>query len=247
LNANNRHRFGQAFLDFLRGDKDATLVMWRDDGLVEALPVGYFFRTAAEFSPLEQTALSLCRGRVLDWEAGAGSNSLELQCRGCKVASLASSPQAHEVLLERGLLEAHLGTPAAFDDGSFDTVLQLGHGIGIVGELGQLDEILGQARRLLRPGGQFLVNSRNVQQDESPLYQIYQLLNQKWGRYPGEVRLELEYQGQRGDPFSWFHIDTATLQDHAAKANMKFSLLQQDSRGNYLARLERAESNRPRS
>lgn len=241
-----RHRLGQALLDFFRGDTRATLVVWRDDGLAEALPIGYFFRTAAEFSPLEQLALRLCHGRVLDWDAGAGSNSLELQCRGCKVATLASSPQAHEVMVKRGLLEPCLGTPDSFDDGSFDTVLQLGHGIGLVSDLAHLDTYFHRVRKLLRPGGQLLLNSKDVRSDGSPLYQIYQLLNQKMGRYPGEVRLELEYQGKRSAPFRWFHVDMDTVRHHAARNGMTFDLLEQDSRGNYLARLAPDEMMRPR-
>jgi len=64
---------------------------------------------------------------------------------------MASSPQAHEVMVERGLLEPCLGTPDSFQDGSFDTVLQLGHGIGIVTDMAHLDHYLVHVKRLLRP------------------------------------------------------------------------------------------------
>jgi hypothetical protein len=74
--------YGRSLLDFFHGDSSAKIVAHRDDGHTDELPAGVFFREPSAFSPLEQEALALCRGHVLDIGAGTGCHSLALQDRG---------------------------------------------------------------------------------------------------------------------------------------------------------------------
>ncbi len=61
----------EAMEAYHRGKHDAVLVVY-DDFERDEVPVSYFFRAPDEFPPLEQLALELCRGRVLDVGAGSG-------------------------------------------------------------------------------------------------------------------------------------------------------------------------------
>jgi len=51
----------------------------------------------------ELLALSLCRGKVLDIGAGAGSHTLVLQRQGLEVTALEVSPGAANVMQKRGV------------------------------------------------------------------------------------------------------------------------------------------------
>jgi 2-polyprenyl-3-methyl-5-hydroxy-6-metoxy-1,4-benzoquinol methylase len=86
--------FGQALLDFRNGEASAAITVRRDDGYVSPLPAAFFFRKPSEFSEIERTALSLCKGKVLDIGAGTGIHSLALQAQGLPVPEIGISPQA---------------------------------------------------------------------------------------------------------------------------------------------------------
>ncbi len=80
--------FGLALLGYFRGNRSATLTIRRNDGVETILPAGRFFRAPDEFSAIENTALDLCRGRVLDVGAGSGLHSLALQAAGHSVTAM---------------------------------------------------------------------------------------------------------------------------------------------------------------
>lgn len=225
----------RAFRDFQSGAQDATVVLWRDDGLAEALAVEYFFRTPENFSPLEQTALDLCRGRVLDTAAFAGSHSLALQDRGRRVCGLSWGVEGVGVLEARGVVDCR----SSLDDldERFDTVLRLNPGIGLAETFDELDRFLQLSRLLTDGGGQVLLHSRDITQAGSPLQYVYAMLNRSAGRFPGEVRLQIEYANERGPWFQWMHIDAPTLAARARLAGWKCEVVGEDNYGSYLARL----------
>src|SRR5574341_2064878 len=98
---------GRALLDFFNGDTSAEIVVHADDGETEVVPISVFFRGPAEFSALEEAALDLCRGRVLDAGAGAGCHALALQERDLPVCAIDIAPEAVEVMRRRGVKDAH--------------------------------------------------------------------------------------------------------------------------------------------
>src|SRR5574342_122674 len=97
---------GRALLDFFNGRTSAEVVVHEADGETEVVPARVFFREAEEFSALEEAALDLCRGRVLDVGAGAGCHSLVLQERGLHVCAIDVAPEAVEVMRKRGVADA---------------------------------------------------------------------------------------------------------------------------------------------
>jgi len=130
--------YGLALLDYIRGDRSATLIVRRDDDQEARLPAGVFFRGASEFSAIEQEALELCFGRVLDIGAGTGRHSLNLRSRGLKTVALDIAPEAVEVMKKNGIADAWCGDIFEFQSGKYDTLLLLLHGIGMVGDMNGL-------------------------------------------------------------------------------------------------------------
>ena len=234
--------YGQALLDFFHGDPSATIVVHRDDGHTDNLPAGIFFREPAAFSPIEQVALDLCRGHVLDIGAGTGCHSLALQERGVKVLAIDVSPEALQILAERGVVERQLADIFKFQGGPFDTLLLMMHGIGMVGNLDGLDRFLAQARSLLTPGGQLLFDSLDVRCTEEPAHLAYQEANRQAGRYFGEIRLQFAYQRRMGPLFGWLHVDPDTLAGHAEAFGWFCRVVRQEENGDYLAQLTPAAS-----
>ena len=229
--------YGQALLDYFRGEPLATIVVHRSDGHADNLPASVFFREPASFSPIEQAALNLCRGTVLDIGAGTGCHSLALQERGVPVLALDVSPQALEILAGRGVEACRQADVFEFQGGPFDTLLLMMHGIGMVGDLEGLDRFLSHAHTLLNLGGQLLFDSLDVRYTENPVHLAYQEANRKAGRYVGQIRLRFEYRGQLGLPFDWLHVDPGTLAEHAGRMGWSCRVVRQEENGDYLAQL----------
>jgi hypothetical protein len=225
----------RALEDYHRGHREATVVVWRDDGLAEPLPVAFFFRGGADFSALEHAALDACRGRVLNAEAAAGAHSLALQARGHAVRSLTYGEASARVLSERGLADSRCGAVGDEPGGAFDTVLKLAPGVGLAGDLEAVAAFLAACRARLAPRGRIVVYSRDMVRSDSPLHVVYGLTNRKAGRLSGEVRVHLEYAGERGPAFRWLHVDAGTLSLLAVELDLACEIAAQDEHGRYVA------------
>jgi SAM-dependent methyltransferase len=231
--------FGLALLDFFNGDTTAKVMIQRDDGLKSDLLISTFFRSPSTFYPGEQTALDLCRGYVLDVGAGTGCDSLALQERGLSVCALDISPQAVEVMGQRGVKEVHCANIFEFSGGPFDTLLMMCHGVGLVENLAGLDHFLGYAHKLVKPSGQIVLDSRDVRYTADPKNLSYLETNRQTGRYLGEIRMQFEYKEQIGPLFGWLHIDPKTLVEHAGRMGWACQIIRQENDGDYLAQLTR--------
>lgn len=229
--------YGRALRAFLDGESDAEVLVVRDDGMQEALPIFPFFRKEDELSELERVALSLCRGRVLDIGAGAGALSLILQSRGLDVTAIDISPEAVKVAEQRGVGAISCADIFQFQGGPFDTLLMLCHGIGMVETIGGLDRFLHCARGLLAEDGQLVLDSLDIQITNDPVNLAYQRANRDAGRYLGEIRMQFEFRGRRGPVCGWLHVDPDTLRQHALDADWCYDTVYQDDQGNFLARV----------
>ncbi|MBI4600711.1 MAG: methyltransferase domain-containing protein [Planctomycetes bacterium] len=226
---------GAALLAYLEGDRAAELIIRRDDGQEGRLPVAHFFREPAAFTPVEKAALERCRGRVLDVGAGTGLHSLALQERGLRVTAIDISAAAVEVMARRGVVDVHRADIFEHRGGPFDTVLLLGHGIGMVETPEGLDRFLAHARGWLAEGGQVLVDSLDVRVTGDPRNLEYQEANRRAGRSAGEIRIGFEFRGVRGPLCGWLHVDPGTLRTHAARAGWACDVVLEEPGGDYLA------------
>jgi SAM-dependent methyltransferase len=237
MDAEAMEPYGQSLLDFFNGDISAKFVVHRDDGLTSDLPASVFFRKPSDFSPLEQMAMKLCRGYVLDVGAGAGCHSLALQDQGIRVLAIDVSPDAIEIMSKRGVKECQHVDVFEFHGGPFDTLLMMLHGIGMVEDLSGLDRFLYHAHKLLKPDGQIVCDSLDVRCTDDPGHLVYQEANRRAGRYFGQVRMRFDYKGQAGPSFGWLHVDPETLVDHAERIGWSCQVVCREDGGDYLAQL----------
>lgn len=240
MDASTYAPLGKAFLDYWRGNEGAAYTYERDDGFEEDHLVKIYFRPPSEFSSLERNALRMCTGHVLDAGAGAGSHALVLQDRGLRVLANDIAHGAVEVMSARGVREVHHGPILEMPPGAFDTLLLLGRSIGLVGDLEGLRHFLRKSRRLVTSSGQVLLTSFDVTCSNDPRLRAYQERNAAEGRYPGEIRFRLRYEGMESDWIRWLYVDPDTLARCALEEGWVSETVQWESDGNYLARLERA-------
>jgi SAM-dependent methyltransferase len=230
---------GRALLDYQGGRDKATLTVHCSVAEDEPLPAAYFFRTVLQMPELERQALDECRGRVLDMGAGAGAHTLELQSRGfAEVRAVDVSAGAVAVMQARGVREVaqhSIFDPKPKQENSYDTILLLMNGLGLVGTLAGLDKYLAHARTLLAPGGQILATSSDIAylyEDEDGAIAID--LN---GPYHGEIEYTMSYEGQTGEPFPWLFLEAGLLQDAAEAAGYIAEFIGTDEQDQYLVRL----------
>ena len=225
---------GAALLDCFRGKRDAVLVC-HQDGMRDDVPAAFWLRETLD--ALEEEALRLCRGRVLDAGAGAGLHALELQRRGFDVTAIDVSPECVTVMRERGVANAQVAEIFGYEGGPFDTILCLCNGLDKVGRLASLPHFLDRMRRLLAPGGALIADSFDLRVGAGPSRLAELHRKEEDGRYFGEMDLRFEYQGLRGEPFSVLQVDFDALSRMARMRGWTCERVA-GAGGHYLARLE---------
>ena len=233
--------FGQALLDYSEGDQSASIIVRRDDAFEDRLPVSIFYCDPTQFTLLEATALSLCKGKIIDAGAGTGIHSLYLQQKGYKVSAVDMSPEACGIMSKRGVVDVKCIDILKISNVLSNTILLLGHGIGLTGTLNGLDSFLDKAQNLVLPGGQLLINSMDVRCTSEAVHLDYQETNRENGKYFGEIRMQFIYKDAIGEMYEWLHVDANTLAVHASQRGWKCESLFQDKNGEYLAQLTRID------
>ncbi|MDJ1504735.1 class I SAM-dependent methyltransferase [Xanthocytophaga agilis] len=232
---------GDALKEYLSNPSSSdTILVHIDIAEEEYLPVAHFFRNEQTISELEKQALTACRGHVLDIGAGAGSLSLILQSRGLTTTAIDVSEGAVWVMNQRGVQNAHCVNILDFGDEKYDTLLMMMNGLGVVGTLDGLANFLEQAKDMLKPDGQILLDSADIlymYEDEEGGYWID--LN---GAYYGEVTYQMEYKQVKGEPFAWLFVSFDVLSEYAETAGFTCELLFTDENDQYLARLTQLHS-----
>ena len=231
--------YGLALLDFYNGDTEATILIFRDDGWTDEIPISVFYRESTDMS-IDRFALNNCHGRVLDVGAGTGLHSLHLQNQGLSVCAIDISPEACQIMRKRGLNDVYCVDISDFKADPFDTLLILGRSIGMVEDITGLDYFLKDIHRLVKSDGQILLNSLDVTCTTNPVHLAYHESNRRASRYIGEIRMHFEYKGLKGSIHGWLHVDSETLADHSSKAGWLCEILSHEEDGNYLAKLTKA-------
>ena len=237
MNQKAMEPYGAALLAYFQGDTGTRLLVRRDDGQEVPLPVSHFFREPSQFTPIETAAIERCAGHVLDAGAGTGLHSLVLQQKGLRVTAIDLIHAAVGIMIRRGVKDARCVDLFDYEDKDFDTILMMGHGIGLVETIAGLDRFLTHAHKLLSKEGRVLLDSLDVRVTTDPSNLAYHRSNQQAGRYFGEIRLQFEFQGYAGPYCGWLHIDAAILKEHAANAGWKCEVIIEEENGNYLAQL----------
>jgi len=222
--------FGEALQDYFEKRIQSPLILHNNYGEDEDMPLDIFFRDPEDFPELEFIALALCDGKVLDVGAGAGSHSLYLQEKGFDVTALELSPQACNIMKNRGVKKVLNCNIFDYTGEKYDTLLFLMNGIGLAENIEGLEKLLNQCKKIIKKGGQLIFDSSNI----AYLYEEGLSLP---NHYYGEVIFQYEYKSEQGAQFGWLYIDQKTLTKIAQQDGWVVQILYEDENDQYLVRL----------
>lgn len=228
--------FGKAILDFQTNNYPEDLITETSISDADEMSVSYLFRSYDEMPKLEQKALQMAKGKILDVGCGAGSHSLTLQNdRNLEVSSIDISPNAIQACALRGLKNAKVIDIMKLENEKFDTILLLMNGTGIFGTLKETGNYLKKLKSLLNKNGQILIDSSDIiymfDEDEE---------GGKWipsEKYYGELTFTIFYKNEIEEPFPWLYLDYNTLQNAANANGLYCELILEGEHFDYLARL----------
>ena len=226
---------GAAILDYQKSGKAGRLRVLSSMFEEDEMPVKHLFRKVEEMPMLEQKALKLAKGKVLDIGAGSGCHTLALQEKGLEVKAIDISPLSCEAMELRGVMDAecinlfdeHLET-------GFDTILLLMNGTGIAGKIENLPALFNRLKALLNKGGQILIDSSDIKyiyENEDGSFDIN--LN---AAYYGEVDYQMVYKDVKGDSFDWLYVDFPLLKSITESCGLHGELIAEGEHYDYLAR-----------
>ena len=226
--------FGQALLDYQNGNYTEDLITSTSISEEDILPIPYLFRIYAEMPKLEQKALDLAKGKVLDIGCGAGSHSLYLQDKGLDVKAIDISKGAIEVCKQRGIKQCEVKN-ILDETETFDTILLLMNGTGVFEDLENTPRYLLHLKQLLKPNGQILIDSSDIKymfEDEDGGYWIDSNAN-----YYGELDYNVSYKNEDETPFKMLYLDFETLKSACESVGLQCELILKGEHYDYLARL----------
>ena len=234
---------GKAMWDFQTQQDPQDLITETNISEPDEMSVAYLFRDFAQMPVLEQKALQLAHGRVLDVGCGAGSHSLFLQNKQkLPVTAIDISPKAIDVCRLRGVQNAMIQDVMTLElsdeEPLFDTLLLLMNGTGICGRLHNISSFLQKLKSLLSPDGQILIDSSDLiymfDEDEDGGKWISTDMD-----YYGELVFQMTYKNEQEDPFPWLYVDFNTLQNAAHANGLSCELVLEGENYDYLARLKK--------
>ena len=226
---------GAAILDYQTKGKAGKLSILSSMFEEDEMPVKHLFRNLEEMPMLEQKALSLAKGKVLDVGAGAGCHALALQAQSIAVKAIDISPLSCEAMELRGVMDAECIN--LFDEhleSGFDTILLLMNGTGIAGKIENLPALFNRLKALLNKDGQILIDSSDIKyiyENEDGSFDIN--LN---AAYYGEVDYQMVYKDVKGDSFDWLYVDFPLLKSIAESCGLHGELIAEGEHYDYLAR-----------
>jgi SAM-dependent methyltransferase len=229
--------FGTAILDFQTNNSPEDLITETTISEEDEMSVAYLFRDFSGMPIIEQKALLLAKGKVLDVGCGAGSHSLYLQNENkIDVTAIDISEKAIEACKLRGVSNAKVEDLLFLETNEkFDTIILLMNGTGIFGKLENVSNYLQKLKSLMIENGQILIDSSDIiymfDEDED---------GGKWisgDKYYGELEFTITYKGQKEAPFPWLYLDYNTLQNAAVANGLQCELVLEGEHYDYLARL----------
>ena len=235
----NKDPMGAAIADYFAKGRAAKLRVFSSQFDEDEIPAEQLFRTFDEMPVLEQKALKLAQGKILDCGAGSGCHALALQDMGKDVEAIDISPLSVDVMQKSGVRQAYQIN--LFDANylkKFDTILMLMNGSGIIGKLENMGAFFAKMKQLLNPGGCIYMDSSDLRylfEDEDGSF----LVDLAAGYY-GEIDFRMQYKQVKGEPFDWLYVDFQTLAYYASENGFKAELVMEGEHYDYLACLKLA-------
>lgn len=234
--------FGKAILDYQTNNSPENLITETSISEEDEMSVAYLFRNFSAMPKIEQKALEISKGKILDVGCGAGSHALYLQEeRNLDVTGIDISKNAIEACQLRGLKNVKVQDLMEMNsETKFDTILLLMNGTGIFGKLKETPKFLQKLKSLLADGGQILIDSSDIiymyDEDESDDSEVGYWIPCDVDYY-GEVTFTIGYKKETEKPFDWLYLDFNTLQNASNDNGLQCELIQEGEHFDYLARL----------
>lgn len=228
--------FGKAILDYQTNNAPENIITETSISESDEMSVAYLFRSYAEMPKLEQKALQVAKGRILDVGCGAGSHTLYLQEKGFDVIAIDISENAVNACQLRGLNKVKVTNILDYNpEEKFDTILLLMNGTGIFSDLRNIHHYLIKLKSLLNPGGQILIDSSDI------IYMYDQMEDGSYlipaNGYYGELTFTIQYKKESEEPFKWLYLDYNTLQNAVNASSLQCELIMEGEHFDYLARI----------
>jgi SAM-dependent methyltransferase len=232
--------FGRALLDQFEGT-DVTVVVERDDGLVDTEAMAWYLSGPRKWHASEREALRYVRGRVLDVGCGAGRVALELQERGHDVVATDVSPLALEICRRRGVRDARLLPLTRIDStvGGFDTVVLFGNNFGLLANPRRARWMLRRLRSVTGKDARILAGCHDPHLTDDPVNRTYYERNRASGRMAGEARFRVRY-GTTATPWmDWLLVSPREMEVIVAGTGWRLRHVLHEE-ANYVGVIERA-------
>lgn len=225
--------FGNAIEDYYNQPQNQIIHVHSPDFEDDEILVSYLFRDFTKMPAIEQQALQLCKGKILDVGCGAGSHSLYLQNQKLDVLGIDTSPKSLEICVKRGVKSIQHINFFELQNKEFDTLLFMMNGIGIVGRMEHIHRFFEQIKKVLKPNGQILLDSSDL----SYLYEDTEEDIYDSPFYYGEMEYQISFKQYKSKPFYWLYLDFNSLTMCAALHGFTTEKIMDGDHFDYLARL----------
>lgn len=227
---------GAAIADYHATGKADVLRVFSPDFDEDEIPVDLLFRNFENMPKIEQKALLMSEGKILDVGAGAGCHTISLQRMNKEVTAVEISHLSVETMKQRGV--KHVMEQDFFTlTGKYDTILMLMNGIGIVGSIEKLPTFFKHIDNILNADGQLLLDSSDISyvfEGEDGIIYL-----PEGDRYYGELEYQMQYRDIKGELFPWLYIDFQTLNGIAHEYGFNAELIENGEHYDYLVRITR--------
>lgn len=223
---------GVALLQYFKTNVEQIIKVSSIEAGNDKYQASYFFRKHNQMPKIEQEALKLAKGKVLDVGAAAGCHSIILnENKDIEVKAIDVSPACVEVMKARGL-NAELIDVWDMNE-KFDTVYLLMNGIGLAGTISKLKDFLVHLKSLLNSGGKLIFDSSDIihlfiDSDEDFTPDLS-------SDYYGEISFSFKYQKTVSPVFKWLYLDEQTAKAYIEDVGFRFKVISRGKQGHYLA------------
>jgi SAM-dependent methyltransferase len=228
--------------NYLHGIRSQEIIE-RDDGMFSLSPgPALYFAPYEEWPAIEQKAIAIARGRVLDVGCGAGRHSLYLQERGYEVLSVDNSPLCLEVCRQRGVrhLRELSVTQISARLGIFDTILMLGNNFCLVGNPQRATWLLRRLAAMTSAQACILAGLRNPYGTDQPEHLEYHAWNRRRGRLAGAARIRVRYKKAVTPWIEFLMLSSDELRALLANTPWRIEIIFEEPGGNYVAVLDKS-------
>jgi hypothetical protein len=211
---NCQDAYGHQMYDYLKGSRDASEIVERDDGFFGvSTGAKYYFSEYRNWHNREKEAMRYVRGKVLDVGCGAGRVSLYLQKKGFDVLGIDVSPFAIRVCKMRGLRNARVIpiTNLSSKLGKFGTVIMFGNNFGLFGGRTRAKWLLKRFYRMTTENARIIAESLDPYETNEPAHLQYHRLNRTRNRMAGQVRIRIRYKKYVTPWFDYLLVSKAEM------------------------------------